>query len=289
MREHEPVPDPERLLTRVPEELRAYPQWVNWYQAGKHKIPVNPATLGSAGVHWETTWAPFPQAVATAVRHRLGVGFVLTEADPYTCVDLDRCVGEGGQVSEQTRAILAGLSGYVELSPSGAGLHIWIKTDQPLNRRTRGIEIYSSARWITVTDRSNPHAPREIPERTAELAQLVRVYFPESTRVFVAPPTAPSAADDEALWQRLFTSHHGAFFTSLFAGDTSVCYNDHSRAVIMLANQLALLTDGDAARVKRLLYQTGLVTEKWEERRGTMTWIDFQIQDAIRYVAERKV
>ena len=58
--------------------------------------------------------------------------------------------------------------------------------------------------------------------------------------------------------------------------------------MILLANQLALLTAGDASRIKRLLYQTGLVRAKWEEKRGAVTWLDYQIQDAIRYVAGMK-
>jgi hypothetical protein len=58
--------------------------------------------------------------------------------------------------------------------------------------------------------------------------------------------------------------------------------------VILLANQLARLTDLDAARVKRLLYQTGLVRPKWEERRGQRIWLDHQILNAIRYVARHR-
>jgi primase-polymerase (primpol)-like protein len=58
--------------------------------------------------------------------------------------------------------------------------------------------------------------------------------------------------------------------------------------VILLANQLAYMTNCDAVRIKRLLYQTGLVCEKWEEKRGQQTWIDYQIQDAISYVTGKR-
>lgn len=283
MKEQEPALRP---FERVPEELKEYPQWVNWRREDGRKVPVNPVTLGNAGIHWENTWASFDQATAIAIRHDLGLGFVLTPTDPYTCVDLDKCFESEGQVTERTRAILGLLSGWVELSPSQMGLHIWARNEQPLNRRTQGIEVYSFARWMTVTGRSNPQAPQEIPDRTAELEELVRRYFPTEVH---RPAAVESTLDDDALWERLFTSRHGAFFESLFRGDTAVCHNDHSRAVIMLANQLARLTDLDAARVKRLLYQTGLVREKWEEKRGQSgTWIDHQILDAIRYVAGRK-
>lgn len=53
----------------------------------------------------------------------------------------------------------------------------------------------------------------------------------------------------------------------------------------MLANQLAILTSGDAARMKRLMLQTGLVNKKWFSRRGDEEWIDYQIRDAIRYTS----
>ena len=280
--EREPVC---RRFDRVPEELKAYEQWVNWRKDDERKVPVNPRTLGNAGVQWSNTWAPFEKARDIATYNELGIGFVLTTADPYTCVDLDHCVDEHGEVSDQTRLILSLLSGYVELSPSGSGLHIWIRSDVPINRRTAGIEIYSSRRWITMTGRHNPLTISEIPERTAELEELVRLHF----QVEVGDGPGPwSELEDVELWQRLFRSPNGDFFESLYRGDTSVCYNDHSRAVILLANHLARVTDLDAARIKRLLYQTNLVRPKWEEKRGQRTWIDHQILDAIRFVARRE-
>lgn len=248
-------------------------------------MPVNPKTLGNAGVGWRNTWGSFEKAVETAVGRGLGLGFVLTEDDPYTCVDLDGCVEQDGQVTETTRAILDMLSGWVELSPSGRGLHVWVRNEEPVNRRTTGIEVYSHNRWMTVTGRSNPQASLEIPDRTRALQELIRGYFPEGGSAFIAP--AVVLEEDQVLWKRLFASQHGGFFQSLFAGDISVCNDDHSRAVIMLANTLAALT-GDGPRVKRLLYQTGLVREKWEEKRGSVTWIDYQIEDAIAYVLRRR-
>jgi primase-polymerase (primpol)-like protein len=282
MKEQEPAPRP---YERVPEELKGHAQWVNWNPQSGRKVPLNPVTLGNASVSRPDTWTPFAQAAERAARYRLGVGFVLSVDDPYTCVDLDRCVGETREATEQARAILDLLAGWVELSPSGSGLHVWVRNEQPVNRRTQGIEVYASARWITITGRSHPHAPQEIPDRTGEIQELVYRYFPRVERAFVRPTV--SLADDKEIWQQLFHARNGAFFESLFHGDVSVCYGDPSRAVILLANQLALFTDLDATRVKRLLYQTGLVRPKWEERRGTITWIDYQIEDAIRFVTGR--
>ncbi len=65
-----------------------------------------------------------------------------------------------------------------------------------------------------------------------------------------------------------FHSSNSEFFMSLYDGDTSVCQGDHSLAVIMLANQLAMMTDLDAERMKQLLFQTKLARPKWDEMRG---------------------
>ena len=272
---------------RVPAELKEYPQWVNWRVDSEQKIPMNPLTQGNAGVTWPNTWAPFAQAYQTAQRDELGLGFVLTEDDPYTCVDLDKCVGPKGEISTDTRAILDLVSGWVELSPSGTGLHIWVQNAQPVNRRTKGIEVYSSKRWMTVTGRSNPKLSLLIPERTDEIAQLMEHHFPD-TSVAVEFTPHPHLPDDDDIWQCLLHGRNSSFFAALYQGDTSVCYHDHSRAVILLANQLAYMTNCDAARMKRLLYQTSLVCEKWEEKRGQQTWIDYQIADAISYVAGKR-
>lgn len=48
-----------RPFERVPEELKAHTQCVNWRREDGYKVPVNPSTLGNAGVHWKNTWAPF--------------------------------------------------------------------------------------------------------------------------------------------------------------------------------------------------------------------------------------
>lgn len=284
MMEHEQERQP---FERVPEELRASSQWVLWRPEAEQKIPVNPYTLGNAGVTWPNTWASFDTAREAALRQDFGLGYVLTKHDLLTCIDLDNCVDDHGTVSVYTREMLDLLSGWVELSPSEKGLHIWIQNDEPVNRRTKGIEIYSTDRWMTVTGRSNPNQPLIVPERTRELDEFIQWYFPEPTGTLTELSYYPD--NDEEVWDRLFNAKNGSFFRALYNGDTSVTHNDHSRGVIMLANQLALMTGGDSERIRQLLYQTGLACDKWEEQRGSQTWIDYQIADAIAYVSQKSV
>jgi putative DNA primase/helicase len=273
--------------TRIPEELQELSQWINWRDEDGRKVPMNPHSLRNAGVNWPETWSDFGQAREMALDRKLGLGFVLTKADPYTCVDLDHCLGKRYAIDDRTRDIVDLLGGWVELSPSETGLHVWVRNERPISRRTKEIEIYSYGRWMSVTGRSNPNAPLEIPDRTAEVEELCTRYLPRPDPPKYLPPE-PVPLSDTEVWDSLFHSDRGEFYTRLYDGDLSVCRNDHSLAVILLANQLASLTDFDAIRMRRMLFETSLVRPKWEERRGDIAWIDYQIRDAIAYMSGRQ-
>jgi primase-polymerase (primpol)-like protein len=82
-----------------------------------------------------------------------GLGFVLN-GDGIICIDLDHCYD--GAPSPEAMALIESLPiTYVEISPSGTGLHIWGKSQMATGRRfTRNglsIEIYPNGRFITMT------------------------------------------------------------------------------------------------------------------------------------------
>jgi putative DNA primase/helicase len=271
---------------RIPSELLQLPQWVNWRNEDGRKVPVNPRSGRNAGVNWPDTWSAFGQAKRVAQEHNLGLGFVITETDPYTCVDLDACIDKHGQIDAQTRQVLDLLSGWVELSPSGIGLHVWVRNEKPVSRRIKGLEIYSYSRWMSITGRSNPNGPTEIADRTDEIEELLHHFMRDPVPSSPLPKLTPM--DDLEIWSQLFHNENGDYYAALYYGDLSRCRGDHALAVIQLANQLAWMTDFDANRMKGLLYETKLVREKWEERRGDITWIDYQIRDAIAYMSSRQ-
>ncbi|MEZ5397832.1 MAG: hypothetical protein R2724_34370, partial [Bryobacterales bacterium] len=139
----------------------------------------------------------------------------------------------------------------------------------------------------------------QIPERTEELLELIKALNldekPEPVKRQNSPRIDIRACDgdvsyieDKNIWERLFRAKNGNVYEALYNGDISVCYNDHSRAVLFLANQLAVMTNFDANRIKHLLYQTRMANEKWERKTGNQTWLDGRIQDAIAYMASRR-
>lgn len=133
----------------IPEELRAFPQWV-CHDAAKR--PINPHTGAAASVTDPTTWGTFAQACEAASAGRgVGIGFVFTESDPFAGIDLD--VPQGGAPSALQEEIFNTFRSYAERSPSGRGLHIILKGRVPaaIKDRAQGVEVYSSGRYFTVT------------------------------------------------------------------------------------------------------------------------------------------
>src|SRR5215208_6272265 len=104
-------------------ELRQRPQWVAWnyvWKADKakwDKPPINPHTGKAAKTNDPRTWGTYEEAAQYARAHGLpGVGFVLTEEDDLTGIDLDKCCN--GTLEPWARAILREAETYAELSPS---------------------------------------------------------------------------------------------------------------------------------------------------------------------------
>lgn len=138
-------------VENIPSELKARAQWVNWRleeQAGK--VPYSPRSGRRASSTDLTTWATFEEAQERLSNYD-GLGFVFSSGDPYAGVDLDSCVDtETGQVAGWALEIARDLAGYIELSPSGTGLHIIVQAKLQ-NRRRGRIEAYSQERYFTIT------------------------------------------------------------------------------------------------------------------------------------------
>ena len=124
----------------IPAELRNLDQWVMWRyeQRGERvtKVPCTP-TGASAKSTDPATWATFDQVMAAAA-HFDGIGFVFSEHDPFCGCDFDAPIDADKLATVQT------LASYTERSPSGAGLHVIVKSQLPgpgHNDRTAGREI----------------------------------------------------------------------------------------------------------------------------------------------------
>jgi len=156
--EQEPTP---ANFFRIPEELRTRDQWVNWRfeeRDGKPtKMPYNPRTGERAKSTDSATWSSFVTVVSACDKGTYsGIGYVFSSGDPYTGVDPDHCRDpETGEIEAWAQCWVERLDGYVEVSPTGEGLHIIVKGKSPRNgKRTvdgKTVEIYSAERYFTCT------------------------------------------------------------------------------------------------------------------------------------------
>jgi primase-polymerase (primpol)-like protein len=140
----------------IPEELKQYPQWVLWkfiYRNGKWTKP--PFKInGKMASHTDpNTWASYDEII-TAYNNTKdefdGIGFVLTKDDPFTCIDIDHCLQDKDLLG-YAQELVSEFNSYTERSPSGDGLHIWVKGELSDALKKPEIEMYDTRRYITVT------------------------------------------------------------------------------------------------------------------------------------------
>jgi len=155
-------------------ELRAYRQWVAWrYKEvetpkGKKftKPPVCPLNGRGASHSNPETWGSYDQARNYAATRKLpGVGFVLSDDDDFTGIDLDNCRNpDTGELAPWAQEIVNFGETYAEVSPSGAGLRLIArgKVEAAIKSDPAGVEIYGKQRYLTITADHLPGAPTVI-------------------------------------------------------------------------------------------------------------------------------
>jgi primase-polymerase (primpol)-like protein len=179
----------ERLQSNLLSELTAYPHFVVWKytveQGNLKKRPFNPRTHTAARTNDSTTWASVePSLQALAAGRYNGIGFVFSEADPFTGTDLDACVAKDCSIAAWAEEIIASLSSYTEYSPSKLGVHILAQATLPgAGRKSGTIEMYSHDRFFTITTDHLKGTPTAIAERQEAIDALYqRIALPGAER-----------------------------------------------------------------------------------------------------------
>jgi primase-polymerase (primpol)-like protein len=164
----------QRAADPVPSAMTRRRQWVR-HTARKIPLAVNGSSVTAGSSTDASTWATY----ATAQRSTAGagLGFVLTADDPLVCIDLDHALVDG-ELAPWARRIVDSLPAtYIEISPSGSGLHIWGRAQVGRGRKIRrgesAIEVYDRGRYITVTRRPFEGAPSTLADLSRVVADLL--------------------------------------------------------------------------------------------------------------------
>jgi hypothetical protein len=295
-------------LARIPDALTVRQQWILWRGSdrtdrktgeitGLEKMPVDPQTFRNADTTDPATWGTFAHCVAALPRaleeweeadpsgyRGGGLGFVFAAEDPFCGIDLDHCRDPAtGSIATWAQAHVDALASYVEVTPSGTGLHVIVEGTLPPHGRKKGkVEAYNYARFFTMTGWHLPETPRTIEPRQEALTAFHEAVFGAAQARDTAPGTPPSPTlEDMTILEKARTARNGAGekFAALFAGDVTG-YPSASEADLALCVRLAFWTQ-DAAQIDRLFRQSGLLRDKWDKQGGGQTYGTRTIGEAL--------
>lgn len=261
----------------VPSELKALRQWVMWkaeVRNGKPtKIPKQ-VTVKNAKTDTPATWTDY-QAVCEALRTGRfdGIGFVFTEEDKYTGIDLDDCIIDG-VVQPWAKEIIGKFqsSAYMEVSPSGNGIKIWTRAKLPPDAKNKtylrgntgsAIEAYDSVRYFT----GNGNGKYAIGDGQATCNWLVEKYLKKATPAPASalPPVNNTRSTTE-IKQLIDNSRQRGKYHALMQGNwQSQGYGSHSEADLGLISLLCFWTQ-DTRHLDAIFRQSQLYREKWDEK-----------------------
>jgi hypothetical protein len=286
--------------------MAAYTQWIIWKVAphptkpGKLlKLPADFRTGHVVSAHDSSIWTHPAQAIASAAHFGAdyGVGFVFTHNDPFWFLDIDGAHDANGWSATAIDLCNRFAGCAVEVSVSGAGLHIFGTTAGPIpphgtDNKIIGCQFYTSGRFVAMTGTGatgNAGMAADGP-----IAALIAQYFmPDAAARQGTADTWTDTPredwrgpeDDDELLRRALrsTSAEAAFsgkasFHDLWHANVEVLSKSYppdpnstspygeSEADSALASHLAFWTGCNCDRIAKLMRQSALVRAKWDER-----------------------
>lgn len=237
------------MRNNIPMEIRQLPHWVC---AGPDKVPLSPRTGQPASVTDPNTWATYEEAIRTGMKH---IGFVLTEWDPYTIIDLDNKPSKPCTPEQWARhqKILEAFDSYTERSASGTGYHIIVKGRIPAGVHRDNVEVYSSSRYMICTGDVVRNSP------IADYQQLLDILYGEMKPAdTVELEDRSSVLEDAEVVEMAMRAANGDKFNQLCAGEwEAMGYESQSEADFALLSIFAYYTL-DNEQVRRLFRMSKL-------------------------------
>lgn len=217
------------MFDNIPLEMRQLPSWVVWRfeDTGRPKptkVPYNVRTQGKASSTDPNTWATFDECVSAFNQFQGngidGIGFVLSENDPYCIIDGDdpTSIENPMQRDAMTKVLMRIVNefdSYTEISPSGKGFHIITKGKTIAGRRRGKVEVYSSGRFMTMTGNVWINKPIEERQVTIDLL-LGEMGKSGQESTFAATLDAAETISDQELYSRAVNASNGQRFYDLF-------------------------------------------------------------------------
>jgi putative DNA primase/helicase len=282
-------------LPEVPTVMKDKRQWVRWRLETRHgkqtKVPYRVDGKPAASDN-PNDWTDYYTAVSgVTINKDGGVGFMF--ADGFAGIDLDGCHDpKTGEITWWAQEIIQRLDGvYVELSPSGTGLHIFVMGTVPgadkkfnlnpeIGHGKAAIEIYDTRRYFTVT--GQPYFNEAGDVSTCDLTEVYELLHkirkenpaPRNDRADAADVREPTKVQwlgtlhtnkYEILKKGEILNPSGPFRIS--DGYGVLEYPSQSEADLAFCTVLAIMHGDDADKIWDEYTESSLVREKWLNRK----------------------
>lgn len=283
-------------------------QWFVWrleWDAPEGKYRKTPWRQGEGAIGADSPdeWMDYDAACAEVARLNVGataelrytLGFWLTADTGYWFLDIDmRLCGLDAYASTAFADSLVQTypGAFLEWSSGLKGLHVIgrgelvphrNKPEREVAARLKplDLEFYSDGRGIAF---GIDGAAWGSADNTYDMAPLLAQYFPPRAESEGLRAEWRGPADDDVLLERALSARVSAAaafggkasFAQLFRGECE----HNSESDMALAAHLAFWTGCDAPRIERLMLRSGLVREKWHERRRHTTYLGLTIENA---------
>lgn len=288
----------------IPDELIELPQWVLWRaewdnkRQQYNKVPYSYAGYRASSTN-NDTWTIFDAIHNLYEQNEQydGIGFMLSNDDDYIVLDIDNAVDKNSQITSDLALDMTEIT-YCEKSPSGTGLHCFFKgklsSERKKKRKDLDIELYDSARFMTVTGDSIGQS--EISDDQNFLNNLVDRYFKlEKSRqtVGVNSENFGETLTDAEVVNIMLKSKQKDKICDLLQGRYETYFGSPSEAVQSLLHYLAFYTGKNKAQMERIFLNYNNLTDKWDSKRGNTTWGQLELDKAIYnqsevYIKSRK-
>lgn len=286
------------------------------------KEPCYPDGSGPMSAKDATNWKTFEEANGDLARLRARgdgfaytIGFWLTAATGFLFLDVDECIVDG-KLNKIADLFFLSLPGACyEWSSSRRGMHLFCRGDVGKHAKRgpkgMGIELYSHDRGIAFGLDGQVYGNADM-DHSSAMQWIVSTYFPPGqdadevpdAEFFDADPTWFGPTDDGMLvrsMERAINLNAAAIFggvkdnkltfADLFRRDTARLAArfpdgaggyDESQADAAMIGMLAFWTGRNAPRIDRIMRQSQLYREKWDENREAKTFLRYSIDRICR-------
>jgi len=304
----------------IPDDLAELDHWILWTFEEKRnqdkeivvdengeiqytKVPKQPngSNANSTNLNTWNTLEAVEEALKSSPEQFDGIGFVFTDSG-IVGIDIDNKDEElqeylsNDEVDLDTNTVadfIETTKSYAEVSPSGNGIHIYMKGSKPEGKSKNGnFEMYDTKRFFTVTgNRISERKQLADNEELNVLPYLHDKYINKNDDknpvidVQQVIENAGNGLSDEDIIQKIIGSKQREKFMKLFThGDVSD-YPSRSDADYALISILRWWTNNDIEQIDRIFRESALMRDKWDRPTGNST---YGINSIIQNIKESK-